>query len=149
MKKLSITPRVSPLTVFAAFALSALVAAAASAVTSRVDEAQLLDVGFKVLVATTPVQEKWVKSLPPGQIRSMQRNGNKFFIYPDATRKQIYVGGPLEYERYLQLHPDTQKGKQEAESRAYRSKQDDVMRKATARDESNPFLGATWGDLGW
>ena len=46
----------------------------------------------------------------------MQRNGKKFFIYPDAPRNQIYVGGREEYERYRQLHPESQKGTQEAET---------------------------------
>jgi hypothetical protein len=32
---------------------------------------------------------------------------------------------------------------------AYSAKQYDAMRAATARDLSNPFLGATWVDLGW
>ena len=36
-----------------------------------------------------------------------------------------------------------------AEESAYRAKQDDAMRKATARDLSDPFLGASWADLGW
>ena len=31
----------------------------------------------------------------------------------------------------------------------YRVKQDEVMRKATAHDLSDPFLGASWADLGW
>ena len=35
-----------------------------------------------------------------------------------------------------------------AQGSAYRAKQDDAMRAATARDLSNPFLGATWDDLG-
>jgi len=132
-----------------ALALSMSMAGTAFAAAPRVDEAQLLELGFKVLVATTTVQEKWVKGLAPGQIRPMQRNGKKFYIYPDAGRNQIYVGGPQEYERFRQLYPETQKGTSEADTRAYRLKQDEVMRNATARDLSNPFLGASWADLGW
>jgi len=132
-----------------ALALSMSMVGTAFAAAPRVDEAQLLELGFKVLVATTTVQEKWVKGLAPGQIRPMQRNGKKFYIYPDAGRNQIYVGGPQEYERFRQLYPETQKGTSEADTRAYRLKQDEVMRNATARDLSNPFLGASWADLGW
>ena len=82
----------------------------------------------------------------------MQRTGKKFFIYPDASRNQIYVGGPKEYEAFVQLHPEkrTADAQQAAkEAIAYRGKQDDTMRKATARDLSDPFLGASWADLGW
>jgi hypothetical protein len=127
------------------------VAGVAAAAPPSIDESQLLAVGFKVLVATTKVQEEWVRGLPPGKIRPMQRTGKKFFIYPDASRNQIYVGGPKEYEAYLQLHPESRADPQKAakEASAYRGKQDDAMRKASARDLSDPFLGASWADLGW
>ena len=133
-------------------AVTVFVAAGAAAASPPIDESQLLDQGFKVLVATTKVQQDWVHGLPPGKIRPMQRTGKKFFIYPDASRNQIYVGGPKEYEAYVQLHPEhrpagAQKAAQEAS--AYRLKQDDAMRKATARDLSDPYLGASWADLGW
>ena len=151
MKRYSISRRANLLKVLTAVAVSVFIASIAAAAAPRVDESQLLTLGFKVLVASTPVQEKWVQSLPPGQIRAMQRNGKKYFIYPDAARKQIYVGGPAEYEAYQQLHPNSPSGQQEAANKAsaYRAKQDDTMRQATARDLSDPFLGASWVDLGW
>jgi len=127
-------------------------AAAPKAPVAPIDEKQLLDAGFKTLVATTKVQEEWVRKLPPGKIRPMQRTGKKYFIYPDAPRNQIYVGGPREYETYVQLHPEHRVANaQEAEraASAYRMKQADAMEKASARDLSNPFLGVTWADLGW
>jgi len=82
----------------------------------------------------------------------MQRTGKKYFIYPDAPGKQIYVGGPKEYDTYVQRHPEhrvadsTQAAK---DSSAYRAKRTDEMKEASARDLSDPFLGVTWGDLGW
>jgi len=127
-------------------------ARAGAAAPPPIDAKQLLDAGFKVLVATTKVQEDWVRGLPPGKIKPMQRTGKKYFIYPDAGRKQVYVGGSKEYDTYVQLHPEHRAaGPQPAarETSAYRGKQDDVMRSATARDLSDPFLGASWADLGW
>lgn len=123
----------------------------AEAAKPAIDEGQLLAHGFKVLVATTKVQEDWVRSLPPGQIRPMQRTGKKFFIYPDAPRNRIYVGGPKEYEAYAQLRPESHADAENAakEAREYRLKQDGAMRNATARDLSDPFLGVGWADLGW
>ena len=117
----------------------------------KADEGQLLNLGFKVLVAATKVQQDWIRSLPPGKIRPMQRTGKKFFIYPDAPKNQIYVGGPNEYAAYVQLHPQDKTSTHEDAKRAsdYRVKQDEVMRKATAHDLSDPFLGASWADLGW
>jgi hypothetical protein len=134
-----------------ALAATVFVAGGVAAAMPRIDEGQLSDLGFKVLVATTKVQQDWVRSLPPGQIRPMQRTGKKFFVYPDAARNQIYVGGPKEYEAYLQLHPEVRQSAQDAAAKAsaYRGKQDAAMRSATARDLSDPFLGASWADLGW
>ena len=151
MKRFLNSRRAEWLNVLGALAVTVFVAGGAAAATPRIDESQLLDLGFKVLVATTKVQQDWVKRLPPGQIRPMQRTGKKYFVYPDASRNQIYVGGPKEYEAYRQLHPENELATQEAAKKAsaYRLKQNDVMQEATARDLSDPFLGASWADLGW
>jgi hypothetical protein len=151
MKHCSNSRRTKLLRRSSAFAMSAFIALWAFAAAPRVDESQLSGVGFKVLVATNKVQEEWVKSLEPGRIRPMQRNGKKYFIYPDAPRNQIYIGGPNEYAAYQELHPESQVDPKDAANKAnaYRYKQDDAMRKASARDLSNPFLGASWSDLGW
>ena len=137
-----------------ALAVSVFVAGGAAAATPPVDESELLSLGFKVLVATTPAQQDWVKRMAPGQIRAMQRTGKKYFIYPDAPRNQIYVGGPKEYEAYQQLHPDSKLAGQDGAKQAseYRAKQDAAMKKSTARDLSDPYYWtntATWADLGW
>ncbi len=151
MKRLPNSIRAKLRTALGALAVTVFAAGGAAAATPGVDERQLLDLGFKVLVATTKVQQDWVRSLPPGRIRPMQRTGKKFFIYPDATRNQIYVGGPAEYEAYRELYPEGQQSAQNAAATtsAYRGKQDAAMRNATARDLSDPFLGASWSDLGW
>jgi len=151
MMRFSRPRRPNPLRALGALAMTLLVAGGAAAATPTVDESQLLNLGFKVLVAATKPQEEWIRGLPPGEIRPMQRTGKKFYIFPDAARNQIYVGGPKEYEAYMELHPDSGSKSQEAarKARAYRLKQDDTMTKATAHDLSNPFLGVTWADLGW
>lgn len=127
-------------------------AAGAAAAPPRIDDSELSAAGFKVLVATTKVQEEWVRKLPPGKIRAMQRTGKKFFIYPDASRNQVYVGGPKEYEAFVQLHPENRVADAQTAEKAasaYRMKQADAMQKASARDLSNPLLGVSWADLGW
>ena len=137
--------------VLSAFAVSMFVAGSAAAAAPRVDESELLALGFKVLVATTPVQEEWVQRLPQGKVKPLQRNGKKYFIFPDASKKQIYVGGPKEYEAYHQLHPESQLGTEEAAKKGSdaRAKQNEAMQKATARDLSDPFLGVGWNNLIW
>jgi hypothetical protein len=134
-------------------AVSALITgnAVAAKAPPRIEVSELLASGFKVLAATNTIQEERIKSLPPGKIRPMQRNGKKFFIYPDAPNKQIYVGGPKEYDAYLQLHPDSKLATREAmkSGEAYRAKQTVEMQKATERDLSDPYLGLSWNDLIW
>lgn len=139
--------RANLLVVLSALTASMFVAGgAAAAPPPRIDESELLSSGFKVLVAKTSAQGEWVKRLPPGEIRPMQRNGKKLFIYPDAAGNQIYIGGPMEYEAYLQLHPDSKLATREAVKKGteYRGKSYEDTRKATARDLTNPFLGADW-----
>jgi len=132
-----------------AVAMAVIVAGCASAPTApRVVESDLLPSGFKVLVATTKVQEDWVRNLTPGQINPMQRTGKKYFIYPDAANKQIYVGGPDQFEAYLELHPEYQPVTPGSGMAGY-VKQSDAMRKASARDLSDPWLGVGWADLIW
>ena len=143
-----VVARLSTLTVTLMLASSTAVAAAAKAV----DTTALTSAGFKTLVATTKVQEDWVRGLPAGKLRPMQRTGKKYFIYPDAPRKQVYVGGPNEYAAYVKLHPEHRipDSKQAAkDASAYRAKQTEAMQSASARDLSDPFLGVTWADLGW
>jgi hypothetical protein len=140
------------LKVLGALALMMFVAGALAATKPpQIDESELLALGFKVLVPTTKAQEDWVKRLAPGQIRAMQRTGKKFYIVPDASKKQIYVGGPNEYAAYREAHPDSKLFGQEGakQASAYRAKQDVAMQKATARDYSDPFLGVSWYDLGY
>lgn len=155
MNRFSKPGRACLLLVVSAFAISAIAAGGSRTGSARPDERELLDAGFKVLVATTTVQEEWVKSLPPNEIRAMQRTGKKYFIYPDASKNQIYVGGPQEYEAYRQLHPEMRdeqaaQAARVAKDKASYLKQNKNMQTANSRDLSNPFLGASWNDiLGW
>ena len=131
--------------------MTTLLAGTVMAATPSPDEGEMLQLGFKVLVATTKVQTDWVRSLAPGKIRPVQRTGKKYFIYPDASKGRIFVGGPAEYEAYRKVHPEERPTVDDAANKAsaHRQKQDAVMRAATAHDLSDPFLGASWADLGW
>jgi len=156
MKRLLNSRRSMLFNVVAALSLTMLFSGATGAATAAksppIDKIALSDAGFKVLTATTKVQEDWVRGLPAGKIRPMQRTGKKYFIYPDAPGKQIYVGGPKEYDAYVQRHPEhrvTDSKKAAKDASTYRAKQTDEMKQASARDLSDPFLGATWADLGW
>ena len=124
-------------------------AQAASRAPRPVDDTELLGLGFKVLTAETKTQSDWIRTCTPNQIRAVQRTGKKYFIYPDAANNRVFVGGPIQYEAYLKLHPGDQRRMQQAaaEASAYRAKQNKAMREATARDYSDPFLGTGWSDF--
>lgn len=134
-----------------ALAASLWLTGAVAATAPAVNESELLGLGFTVLVASTPTQEDWVRRLPQGKVKPMQRNGKKYFIFRDPTRTQIYVGGPKEYAAYQQLHPESRLGTEEAAKKgsAARAKQNTAMQEATARDLSDPWLGVGWSDLIW
>jgi hypothetical protein len=153
MKRCSKPHLTNRLPLLSALAVSAVFAGFAGAAPSPTNESELLGLGFKVLVATTSVQNDFVKRLAPGQMRPVQRNGKHYFIYPDASKNLIYVGGPQEYQGYRALHPeDNSVDKQRAQpaaNQAYRAKETEKMQKATARDLSDPYLGVSWADLGW
>ena len=152
MKRFWNPHRTNLLALMIALAVSACAVGTSISAPPRLDVNELLAAGFKVIVASTTVQQEWVQSLPPGQIRHMQRNGKKYFIYPDAPGNQIYVGGPQEYQAIERRHPEIridQAAKEAADIASY-EKQDKNMETATTRDLSDPFLGASWNDLlGW
>jgi hypothetical protein len=61
-----------------ALPLSAATAGTALAAPPAVENSELLALGFKPLVASTPVESG---AGPAGACQAMQRNGKKFYIY--------------------------------------------------------------------
>src|SRR5258706_2779930 len=107
MKRPLISQRTILSGILRAFAILALVAGCATpAPAPSVDESLLSAAGFKIIVAKTKEQQEHLQTLPPGQIRAMQRTGTEFFVYPDAAKNQLYVGTKKEYQAYLKLHPN-------------------------------------------
>ncbi len=127
-------------------------AAGAKAESAKTDSAELTALGFKTLVATTPAQKEWVRTLKPGKVRAMQRNGRKFYIFAEPAQERIFVGGPTEYAAWVERHPESGSDAAAAarQGAAQRAATDNKMQAANKQDLSDPFLGApTWYDLGW
>ena len=59
--------------------------------------------GFKARAAVTVEQQAQLKSLPARKVSSVQKDGKKYFVYPDAARNIIYLGESAEYERYQKI----------------------------------------------
>jgi len=124
----------------------------ASAPPAVPDESQLLAAGFKVVVATTVQQQEHLQTLPPGKITEWQRNGVHYFVFPDAARKQIYVGTPKEYAAYRRVQPGggPTLDQQQAADQASYAKQDAAMQMYTNRDLADPYyFWDSFDGLGW
>jgi hypothetical protein len=70
--------------------------------TASQKEKLLVQSGFKVKTVTTPEQQQRVSSLPPGEISTVGYNGKLYYVYPTATRDQIFVGTQTDYNAYKQ-----------------------------------------------
>lgn len=116
------------------------------------DESQLAAAGFKVLVAKTVQQQEHLRALAPGKITEWQRNGTRFFVYPDVAKNQLYVGTQKEYAAYRRVRPDdgaTLSRQQAAEMASYQ-KQDAAMQMYTNRDLADPYyFWDSFEGLGW
>jgi hypothetical protein len=63
----------------------------------------LVTAGFKTFPADTPAKQKLLKSLPAGQISTIQRDGHTYFVYPELASNSALVGTQKEYAAYGQL----------------------------------------------
>jgi hypothetical protein len=80
---------------------------AAGCATTKHMENFLTAAGFKLVPATTPKQEQKLKSLPPGKITTVQRNGKTYYVFPDVAHNRVYLGTPNEYQNYRQIVADS------------------------------------------
>jgi hypothetical protein len=96
-------PFLNPVKLSAALALLIL----AGCATTQHMETFLTAAGFKTVTATTPKQEQRLKSLPPGKISTVRRNGRTYYVFPDTAHNWIYLGTPNEYQNYQQILADS------------------------------------------
>lgn len=67
-------------------------------------ESLLAAAGFRVLPANTPEREASLRSLPPGELVLVPRNGKSAWMYADPYRCHcLYVGGEHAYQAYARL----------------------------------------------
>jgi hypothetical protein len=95
------------------FSLLGLWLLAAGCATTKHTETYLTAAGFQVVMVTTPKQEQKLQSLPPGKITPVQRNGKKYYVFPDAAHHRIYLGTANEYQNYRQILADNQIAEQD------------------------------------
>jgi hypothetical protein len=135
-----------------AFALVLLTLGCASVVgPPPIDTSQLVAAGFKPVDLETPKQLERLQQLPPGKLTEWQNTGKHYFVYPDAAKKQLYVGRPAEYQAYLKLSGGTagpSLAQQSGADMANYAKQDAGMSMLTARDADDPYWWSL-DNIGW
>src|SRR5881409_3944976 len=90
-----------------AAAYAAVLAGCASTQTSTQNrESMLVASGFKVITPKTAAQQQKLQALPPGKVTMIQKGGKTYYVFPDPAHNQAYVGGPREYQAYLELRAD-------------------------------------------
>jgi len=63
-------------------------------------EALLAQSGFKTITVTTPQQQAAVSKLAVGRVSPVKYQGKLYYVYPTATKNQIYVGKQKQANAY-------------------------------------------------
>ncbi|MFO1459384.1 MAG: hypothetical protein U1G08_08235 [Verrucomicrobiota bacterium] len=100
-------------------------------------ERRLAASGFQVMPATTPKQLELVSQLDPNSLTLMTRNGKQYYVFPDATQKQLYIGQAAQYQAYQSLIEIEQ-----AQRSELKADQTSLME---ARNDSLPEWNNAWG----
>src|SRR5262249_17140825 len=77
-----------------ALALVALALGCASNTPTANEQNMLIAAGFKTITPRDAAQQQKLQALPPGQLAQITRNGQTFYIFPDAANNGASVGGP-------------------------------------------------------
>src|SRR6516164_7200353 len=64
----------------------------------RNQQDMLIAAGFKTITPKTAAQQQKLQALPPGQLAQITRNGQTYYVYPDAANNRAFVGGPDQYQ---------------------------------------------------
>jgi hypothetical protein len=121
-----------------AIALLALAVGCTTTTQTQNKENLLIAAGFKVIIPKTAAQQQKLQTLPAGKVSLVQKNGQIYYVFPDAANNQAYVGGPNQYQTYKQLRLANQLSNENLEA-------------AEMRQDAEMNLGAWggWGGVGF
>jgi hypothetical protein len=104
--------------------------------TTKPTEDLLSAAGFKVMPAATPEQKAHLKTLPPGKVTMVVRDGKTYYAYPDVKQQVLYVGQQPQYDAYQKLRLQKQMAEEQVQA---------------AELNSEPAWGAwgAWGGMGF
>jgi hypothetical protein len=63
----------------------------------------LASAGFQPYAADTPAKQKLLKSLPAGQITSVEWKGKTIYVKPDVPNNRAFAGTRANYDKYREL----------------------------------------------
>jgi hypothetical protein len=63
-------------------------------------ESLLVSAGFKAIPVNTPAEQQMLNTLPPDRPSAILRMGKVYFVFPDPSRKILYVGSNAQYLAY-------------------------------------------------
>jgi len=72
--------------------------------------------GFKVITPAKPDQQALLRKLPADKVTRVNYGGKVYYVLPDLKNQQAYVGGPRQYQAYLQLRRAQEKNSENAGS---------------------------------
>ena len=90
----------------AAACTALLVSCASTQTNTQNRESMLVASGFKVITPKTTAQKQKLQNLPAGTVTMIKKGKKNYYVFPDPTHNQAYVGGPKEYQAYQQLRAD-------------------------------------------
>jgi len=94
----------------------ALLALAVGCASTQKQEDMLVAAGFKVITPSTPEQIAKLKALATHKVSQVQKNGKTYYVFPDVSHNQAYVGNPSQYQAYQQLRLECQEAKENLEA---------------------------------
>lgn len=112
--------------------------AGCSSMQTQNKENLLIAAGFQVIVPKTAAQQQKLQTLPADRVTLVQLRGRTYYVFPDAAHNQAYVGGPTQYQSYLQLRL------------ANRLANENLEAAEMNQEASMDWAGwGGWGGIGW
>jgi hypothetical protein len=89
------------LSLISAWTLLALALGCASSTPTANEQNMLIAAGFKIITPRDAAQQQKLQALPSGQLARITKNGQTFYVFPDAANNRAFVGGPDQYQALL------------------------------------------------
>lgn len=117
----------------AALALAAFTVSCATQADLKTQQNLAVAADFKVITPSKPDQKALLAKLPKDKITKITYHGKTYYVLPDVAHNQAYVGGPKQYQTYLQNNQAR--------------KQANAYHQAEQVNQQNASDSANWG--GW